>query len=155
MSVLSAAFGGSSHRRATTIIAAILMLVALTLLTIGANSPYTHANLNPTYDARYDRTSQIVLGATEPFGGLGKPVTTGDAVTRGASLYITEGCVSCHALGAQGGAVGKPVAGVDEALLTKQVRQGGIGMPPFSTTGLTDEQLAAIAAYLRSLPAVK
>jgi hypothetical protein len=55
--LLSAAFGGSAHRRATTVIALLLLVVALTLLSIGANSPYTHANLNVAYDDRYTRTS--------------------------------------------------------------------------------------------------
>lgn len=155
MSVLSATFGGSAHRRATTVIALLLLLVALTLLSIGANSPYTHANLNVAYDDRYVRTEQIVVGPPARFDGLSRPVAGGDAVTRGAALFVTEGCVGCHALGGQGGAVAKAIAGVDQQLLTQKVRQGTAGMPQFSTTGLTDDELAAIGAYLRSLPPVK
>jgi len=153
--MLATAFGGSAHRRATTIIAGVLLLVALTLLGIGANSPYTHANLNPGYDDRYVRTDQIVVGPPVAFDGLSVAIASGDPVQRGASLFITEGCVGCHALGAQGGAVAKPVAGADSQLLTQRVRGGTAGMPKFSTTGLTDEQLTDIAAYLKSLPPVK
>jgi mono/diheme cytochrome c family protein len=156
MSVLTATFGGPAHRRATLVIGLILLLVALTLLTVGANSPYTHANLNSGYDDRYTRTEQIVVGPPQQFGGLSaQAVTSGDAVTRGAALFVTEGCVGCHALGGQGGAVAKPIAGVDEQLLAQRVRQGLNGMPQFSTVGLTDQQLADIGAYLRSLPPVK
>jgi mono/diheme cytochrome c family protein len=76
-------------------------------------------------------------------------------VTSGAALFVTAGCVGCHALGGQGGAVAKPIAGVDQQLLAQKVRQGTAGMPQFSATGLTDEEVAAIGAYLRSLPPVR
>lgn len=155
MSGRAIASGGSAHRRATAIIAGVLLLVALTLLGIGANSPYTHANLNPGYDDRYTRTDQIVVGAPVAFDGLSAPIASGDPVQRGESLFVTEGCVGCHALGAQGGAVAKPIAGVDAQLLAQRVRDGKSGMPKFSTTGLTDQQLADIATYLKSLPPVK
>jgi cytochrome c553 len=146
---------GTAHRRATIVIGLALAFVALTLLTIGARSPYTHANLNPGYDERYDRTDQIFVGPPVPFEGLSRSVPGGDAVTRGAALFVTEGCVGCHALGAQGGAVAKPIAGVDQVLLTTKVRTGTAGMPPFSAAGLTDQQIEDIGAYLRTLPPVK
>ena len=156
MSLVSATFGGAAHRRATAAIGLLLLLVALTLLGIGANSPYTHANLNAGYDERYDRTEQIVVGPPTEFGGLSRPVAgEADPLTRGAALFVTTGCVGCHALGALGGAVAKPIAGVDQKLLAQKVRQGTAGMPQFSAAGLTDEQVADIGAYLRSLPALK
>ena len=156
MNLLSTMFGGGAHRRATAAIVVLLLLVALTLLGIGANSPYTHANLNTGYDERYDRTEQIVVGPPSEFSGLSRPVAGGaDAVTRGSALFVTAGCVGCHALGGQGGAVAKPIAAVDQKLLAQKVRQGTAGMPQFSAAGLTDEQVADIGAYLRSLPAVK
>lgn len=155
MSVLSATFGGPAHRRATLVIGLALFVVAVTLLSIGANSPYTHANLNPIYDDRYVRTEQIFVGPAESFDGLSRPIGGADAVTRGAALFLTEGCFGCHGLAGQGGAVAKPIAGVDRALLAKRVREGTSGMPRFSLAGLSDEQLADLSAYLASLPPVK
>lgn len=153
MRLVSAAFGGAAHRRATVAIGIALVLVALGILTIGANSPYTHANLNVAYDERYDRTGQIVVGPAAEFRGLAPSIASGtDPVARGATLYVTFGCVGCHALEGRGGAVAKAIAGVDPQLLAQKLRQGTAGMPPFSTGGLTDAQLAEISAYLRSLP---
>jgi mono/diheme cytochrome c family protein len=145
-----------AHRGATIIIGLVVASLAATLLLIGASSPYTHANLNAAYDDRYERTQQIVVGPPQQFDGLSRELATnGDPVARGAQLFITEGCVGCHAIGAQGGAVAKAIAGVDQKLLFQKVREGTTGMPVFSTTGLTDEQVGQIGAYLRSLPAVK
>ncbi len=153
MRLLSAVFGGAAHRRATVTIGMLLVLVALGILTIGANSPYTHANLNVAFDERYDRTEQIVVGPAVEFRGLSPSVATGtDPVARGETLYVTSGCFGCHALAGRGGAVAKAIAGADQKLLAQKIRQGTAGMPPFSTAGLTDAQLAEIGAYLRSLP---
>jgi mono/diheme cytochrome c family protein len=145
-----------AHRGATIVVALVVLSLAGTLLFIGASSPYTHANLNAAYDEGYTRTAQIVVGPAQPFMGLshGAPAA-GDAVARGARLFVTEGCVGCHALAGQGGAVAKAIAGADVALIAQRVRQGTPGMPPFAMDGLTDDQLADIATYLRSLPAVK
>lgn len=152
MRILAAIFGGPAHRRATVVIGLVLLLVAITILSIGANSPYTHANLSAAYDPRYDRTEQIVVGAPGEFRGLSGSVATGDdPVARGASVYVTAGCVGCHALEGRGGAVAKAIAGVDAQTLAKKVRDGTAGMPPFSPTGLTDQQVADITAFLRSL----
>jgi len=150
--LLAAVFGGPAHRRATVIIGLVLLLVAVTILSIGANSPYTHANLSAAYDPRYDRTEQIVVGAPGEFRGLSRDVSTGsDPVARGATLYVTAGCVGCHALEGRGSAVAKAIAGVDAKLLATKVRDGTAGMPPFSPAGLTDQQVADITAFLRSL----
>jgi mono/diheme cytochrome c family protein len=153
MKLLSAIFGGPAHRRATVVIGLALVFIAFTILSIGKNSPYTHANLSAAYDQRYERTEQILVGAPTEFGGLGPSlVSADDPAARGAALYVTSGCVGCHALEGRGGAVAKAIAGVDAQLLVKKVRDGTSGMPPFSPTLLTDEQLALILTYLRSLP---
>jgi len=151
--MISFIFAGPAHRRATIVIGLVLVLIALTILTIGANSPYTHANLAAAYDERYTRTDQIVVGPAAEFGGLETSApTASDALGRGAALYVTRGCAGCHALDAAGTAVGKPLLAVTDQVLLQKVRQGGLGMPPFSTNGLTDAQLADIVTYLRSLP---
>jgi len=145
-----------THRGATIIVGLIVISLAGTLLFIGASSPYTHANLNVAYDDGYTRTEQIVVGPAQSFAGLSHGVpASGDAVTRGSILFVTEGCVGCHAIGAQGGAVAKPIAGADPQLVSQKVRDGTAGMPQFSKDGLTDQQVVDIATYLRSLPPVK
>ena len=127
---------------------------ALVILMIGARSPYTHANLSAGYDPRYERTEQITVGPGEPYQGISAAgATTGDAVADGTRLFVTKGCVACHALEARGGVVGPTIAGTDAATVLKKVRKGPSGMPQYSSETLTDDEVAAIAAYLRSLAA--
>lgn len=155
MTVLRLLFGGPAHRRATVVIATVVIVMALTILTIGARSPYTHANLQPGSDPGYTRTEQIYLGPGEPYAGAGSATgrSAGGPVAEGARLFVTKGCASCHALEGRGGAVGPPIAGTDLATLRSKVRKGPSGMPHFSAETLTEDELAAIAAYLQSLAA--
>ena len=47
----------------------------------------------------------------------------------------------------------KAIAGAPYETVLKRVRQGTSGMPRFSTSALSDQQVAEIASYLRSLGA--
>ncbi len=127
--------------------------LSIMLLAIGARSPYTHANLLPGYDAGYTRTEQIVVGPPETYGGIGAApgASAADPVTEGARLFVTKGCAACHTLDAGGGPVGPPIVGSPQDTLEKKVRTGPGGMPKFAPDQLTDDELAAIAAYLKSL----
>ena len=83
--------GERRYRRATVFIGVLLVCVALTILTIGARSPYTHANLSSGYDLRYERTDQILVGAPGEFRGLSqnaRPAGT-DPIALGTALYLT------------------------------------------------------------------
>lgn len=135
------------------VVLGLVTFAALVILMIGARSPYTHANLNLGYDPRYERTEQILVGAQADFAGLSPDaqLAGADTLARGASLYVTQGCASCHLLEGRGGVVGLRIIGVDEETVAKRVRQGAAGMPRFSTAGLTDAEISDIAAYLRSL----
>lgn len=135
------------------LIAVVVVVFSLTLLTIGARSPYTHANLQPGPDPGYVRTGQIPVGPAEPYGGIGSAGerTDGDPVVEGARLFVTQGCAACHALEGRGGAVGPPIAGTDAETLQEKVRMGPSGMPRYSEESLSEEEIAAISAYLRSL----
>lgn len=141
-------FGGPAHRRATVVIGLALVMIAITLLSIGATSPYTHANLAVRYDERYERTEQIVVGAVTD-------LERGTIADGGEALYVTAGCVACHALDGGGGTVAKAIAGADPDLVLQKVRNGTSGMPKFSPSALSDEQVAEIAAYLGSLGATR
>lgn len=131
-------------------IAVFIACLSFTLLFIGAESPYTHSNLLPGYDAKYTRTDQIVVGASVPYAGIGGDVPAGDAVTRGERLFVTDGCVTCHGLGGRGGVVGPTIVHNDVQTLTQRIRTGPEGMPRFSEA-ITDDEIAAISAYLRSV----
>ena len=135
------------------VVLGLVTFAALVILMIGARSPYTHANLATGYDPRYGRTEQILVGAPADLAGLSPDarLKSADTLVRGASLYVTQGCASCHALEGRGGIVGPRIAGVDEETIAKRVRVGPAGMPKFSTTGLTDAEISDIFAYLRSL----
>lgn len=134
------------------IVAVVVAALSMTLLTIGARSPYTHSNLLGGFDPAYTRTEQIRVGPAEPYTGVGgTSVETADQVDRGGRLFITEGCVTCHALGATGGPVGPAIVGQSQDTIAQKVRKGPSGMPAYSRDSLTDDEVAAIAAYLRSL----
>ncbi len=134
------------------VVAIFVGAVSLTLLTIGARSPYTHANLLPSRSQAYERTEQISVGGAVPYGGPGAAsAPSGDAAAVGAQLYVTKGCVACHALEGRGGVVGPAIVGTDVETLRKKTQTGPGGMPTFATSALTDEELRAISAYLGSL----
>lgn len=135
------------------VVLGLVTLAAFVILMIGARSPYTHANLAEGFDSRYDRTGQILVGADTVFAGLSRDASPAgsDPVTRGASLYVTAGCASCHALEGRGGPVGPRIVGVDRETIAQRVRQGPVGMPRFSTAGLTDAEISDVTTYLRSL----
>ncbi len=135
------------------VVLGLVSILALVILMIGARSPYTHANLAEGFDPRYERTVQTLVGAEADLavhGSRAMPAGA-DARARGSMLYVTQGCASCHALEGRGGIVGPKLAGIDEETVAQRVRQGPVGMPRFSTTALTDAQVADIAAFLRSL----
>lgn len=135
------------------LVLSLVVFGALVILMIGARSPYTHANLSAGYDAGYTRTDQILIGGSEAFRGVSpSTANAGDApAIRGASLYVTAGCVTCHGLAGLGGPVGPAIAGARREAVVQRARLGPDGMPRFDPDALTDEQLADIAAYLATL----
>lgn len=147
------AFGPDAPRASLIVPRSLAVFVAglsLTLLAIGATSPYTHSNLLPGYDRGYTRTDQIVVGASLPYGGVGGAIPAGDAIATGERLFVAEGCVTCHGLAGRGGVVGPTIEHNDATTLRQRTRVGSPGMPRFSEA-LTDDQIAAISAYLQSV----
>jgi mono/diheme cytochrome c family protein len=77
---------------------------------------------------------------------------TADAA-RGKNLFVGYGCYECHGRAAQGG-VG-PRLGPDPlplAFIEKYVRHPTASMPPYTEKTVSDQDLASIYAYLKSLP---
>jgi mono/diheme cytochrome c family protein len=144
--------GASKYVLLPAFIGAAVLLIALTLLVIIAHGPYTHANLDPGYDPSYTRTNQILIGAPIPFTGEGIAVQPSkDLIEHGKQLFITEGCATCHGLDGHGGIIGPSIVGTKAAKLRVRTNVGPGGMPAYAPGVLSDQDLAAIAAYLESM----
>ena len=131
---------------------AAVLLIALTLLIITARSPFTHSNLNLGFDPNYTRTEQTLVGVLIPYTGVGLAAPpTSDPVERGKQLFVTKNCASCHGLDGRGGVIGPPIVGTKAEKLRSKTLAGPRGMPAYAPGALTDDDLAAIAAYLSTM----
>jgi mono/diheme cytochrome c family protein len=109
---------------------------------------------------RYPTVVTIVLvlalsawSQTPPAGnGTTPPVPSGNAET-GKRLFTEYGCYQCHGYVAQGGAgprlAPRPMA---FAAFAKYVRVPTGQMPPYTTKVISEQQLADMYAFLRSIP---
>ena len=133
-------------------IGSAVLVIALTLLTIVARSPYTHSNLNFNFDPHYTRTDQIVVGAPISFGAgrLAVPLAS-DQIELGKQLFIADSCATCHGLDGRGGIVGPSLVGKTVKKLRSTTRVGPKGMPAYADGALSDADLEAIAGYLSSI----
>lgn len=133
-------------------IGTLVLLIALTLVTIVARGPYTHSNLNAGFDPGYTRTEQTLVGSPMPFmaAGLGVPPAS-DPVELGKQLFVAEDCAACHGLDGRGGIIGPSIVGSTAAKLRAKTQVGPKGMPAYAPGALTDADLAAIAAYLDAM----
>ncbi len=124
--------------------------LAFTLIGIViARSPYTHGNLSPQ---GYDRTEVAIVGEEYPFEGLGLAdpfAPSGDSVQDGRLLFFQYGCRSCHGSGT-GAIVGDDLDDVSPSEVRREVRDGPGGMPAYSASLLSDDELESIIAFLRS-----
>ncbi len=129
-----------------------VLVIALTLLAIVARSPWTHANLNLGFDPRYLRTEQMLVGAPVLMRGdmLAVPRAS-DPVQLGKQLFVVDGCASCHGLDGRGGIVGPSIVGTKVDKLRVKTQVGPQGMPAYAPGALSDQDLAAIAAYLNAM----
>jgi len=85
-----------------------------------------------------------------------QPAPAGNAEA-GKRLYQKHTCFFCHGTAGQGGIDGARLAVVARNLqsFTRYVRQPAGRMPAFTDKILSDQELADIFAYVRSLPAAK
>lgn len=125
------------------VVGAGLLLVGIVLF-----GPYTHSNLQSQLQANYTRTNQITVGPPDLFGGMPSMAMSDDQVARGQALFVTNECATCHGLQGQGSAIGPTLTGSTAADLRKKTTEGPGAMPAFDPSSLSDEDLAAIAAYL-------
>lgn len=134
-----------------TLIGAGVLVLALSLLTIVTRSPYTHSNLNPGFDPGYTRTEQMLVGTPVPFMGEALAVSPATNPTElGKQLFIVDGCAGCHGLDGRGSIIGPSIVGVTAEKIGSKTSVGPKGMPPYAPEVMTDQDLAAIAAFLSS-----
>lgn len=143
-----------NYRLVFPIAAAIVVtLLPATLIAMIAFSPYTHANLTTYVDTGYSRTQQTTVGAPllQRSPALAIEVdATAPMEERGKALLAARGCAGCHGLDGLGGVVG-PRLIPDIEVLRDNVRKGPGGMPVFAPQEITDYDLTAMAAYLKSV----
>ena len=93
----------------------------------------------------------ISLAAARGGGGAAQPTAGGQAAGNASAgqAVFQQNCNSCHPGGDRGSGPaikGRPADGVKN-----QVRKGGGGMPAFSASQISDQQLNDLAAYVASL----
>lgn len=78
-------------------------------------------------------------------------VTKGDA-TQGRSLWPNSGCAGCHGVNAQGSTGGPALADTPLTLVetTSIVRRGGPGMPKYSESQISDQDLRDLYAWFQN-----
>lgn len=76
------------------------------------------------------------------------------SAANGRTLFMKVGCYECHGTQGQGGAAGPRIAPdpIPFDGLAAFVRTTSGEMPPYTTTLLSDQDLADIYAYLQSIP---
>ena len=76
------------------------------------------------------------------------------SAANGHALFVKVGCYACHGYQGQGGAAGPRIAPDPLPFdgLAAFVRTTSGEMPPYTTTILSDSDLADIYAYLQSIP---
>jgi mono/diheme cytochrome c family protein len=76
------------------------------------------------------------------------------SAANGRVLFVKVGCYECHGYQGQGGAAGPRIAPDPLPFdgLAAFVRTSSGEMPPYTTTLLSDGDLADIYAYLQSIP---
>ncbi len=141
----------------------VVVGLALTLIWgIVLRSPDTHSNLWTEVKPGYARTDVAMLSgeaswvSSQPRVAFALPnLTTGTGGFRpidpGRGIYIGQDCSQCHGLNAEGGPVGRSLAGIAPGTVEHMVRTGLGGMPSYSKDKLSDTDLGKLATYLQGL----
>jgi ubiquinol-cytochrome c reductase cytochrome c subunit len=100
----------------------------------------------------------LLLGAPDVAAQAAGPRSTAEKtagdVANGKSLYTKYGCYECHGREGQGSSLTGPRLGPNPIALAsfvRYVRKPTREMPPYSGKVVSDENLADIHAYLKSL----
>ena len=82
------------------------------------------------------------LAQAQPFG---------DQVQHGAAVYFAQACDSCH--GPVGNAPGDLALGGRSREAQEAIRGGRPGMPAYGPSSISDQDMAALTAYMNTFPA--
>jgi mono/diheme cytochrome c family protein len=97
-----------------------------------------------------------LVGAMLGCSSMGMAEDKKAEVAEGGQLFATSGCTHCHGENAAGGEIGPSLLGVskkkDSKALTVQIHDGAGAMPAFGGI-LTDDQIAALVRYVKTLKA--
>ena len=93
-------------------------------------------------------TAAVALAQSTP--------STGN-IDNGKKQYLRAGCWECHGYAGQGGRDGARLAdtALSAAQLTRYVRKPTGAMPAYIDKVMTDQELADLWAYLKSMPTPK
>ncbi len=150
---------GSGRSGWALLIAALVgaVVIVVGLYAWDSNARAAEAALRPAPVAPLAAAAQtpnLPLVSVSPQASATGPVAGGDA-TAGQAVFART-CNSCHPNADAG--IGPALYGPqfatrypDDAAIAAVVRQGRGGMPAFSGTQLSDEDLANVIAYLRGL----
>ena len=102
-----------------------------------------------------ERELQAIIAYVGSLGGGGPDVPApryqGASVAQGRELF-TEHCAGCHQVVAEGGimtgAKAPPLKNATPVQVAEAVRIGPYAMPPFTEKAISDDELAAIVAYV-------
>ena len=112
----------------------LAMIMIGTLYVTGREAPWS-----PVYDPQ--PLSAAVVGATD------------GPIARGAELYTSKGCQSCHAIAGNGGQYGPDLTYVGDRLRREQIiiriLNGGGGMPAYAGT-LSPDEISALTDFMES-----
>lgn len=93
----------------------------------------------------------VLLAATLP--GL----AVAQNAENGKRLFVRDGCYECHGYAGQGGIAGARLAPpvLNAQAITRYIRRPAGAMPGFSNKVISDQEVADIYAYLKTIPAPK
>jgi len=111
--------------------------LALGVVTLMGGSLWMRTSVMAQTAAKSPGSETVPVGNTEP----------------GKKLYVSYGCYECHGRAAHGGT--GPRLGPDAlpfSIFLQYVRHPGGTMPPYTAKVASDQDLADIYAFLKSLP---
>ncbi|MBI4301320.1 MAG: cytochrome c [Chloroflexi bacterium] len=148
---IALAFGCKKEKAATPTPTRIAATPTPTVAAVVGTPTPTRVAATPT-SAAATPTPTTAAATPTPTRAPATPTPSGGDAAAGKIIFTTN-CNVCHPNGQQG--VGPSLIGVTSKLttqqITAQIRNGGGGMPAYSTSQISDAQLVDLLAYLATL----
>ena len=99
----------------------------------------------------------LVMASLGTRTGAQTPQEPSGNATHGRELYLSTGCFECHGRDGQGGAFNGPAPALAHTELgfeafKDQLRQPANDMPAYAAVVMSDQDVADLLAFVRSLP---